>query len=89
MPLSHSLSQDSNLYGGDWSYLFHALSDQLYNDPDRGEELRKTVVEYMADNRNVFKAILPLRDDHGSQSGELALRWDEDAEFDEYLRLLA
>lgn len=72
----------------DGSCLFHALADQLYNDPDRSEELRKTVVEYMADNRNVFKAMLPLRDVHDSQSGELALRWDEDAQFDEYLRLL-
>jgi hypothetical protein len=73
----------------DGSCLFHALADQLYNDPDRGEELRKTVVEFMADNRDVFKAMLPLRDVHDSQSGKLALRWDEDAQFDEYLRLLA
>jgi OTU-like cysteine protease len=43
----------------------------------------------MADNRDVFKAMLPLRDVHDSQSGKLALRWDEDAQFDEYLRLLA
>ena len=74
-----------NHFGG----VGYCTTDQLYNDPDRGEELRKTVIEYMADNRNVFKAILPLRDAHGSQTGELALRWDEDAQFDEYLRLLA
>lgn len=75
--------------GADGSCLFHALADQLYNHPDRGEDLRKTVVEYMADNRNVFEAMLPLRDVHDSQSGKLALRWDEDAQFDKYLRLLA
>ena len=74
-----------NQFEGVGSY----TADQLYNDPDRGEELRKTVIEYMADNRNVSKAILPLRDAHGSQTGELALCWDEDAQFDEYLRLLA
>jgi hypothetical protein len=68
------------------SCLFHALADQLYNDP---EELRKTVVEFMADNRDIFKAMLPFRDVHDSQSGKVALRWDEDALFDEHLRLLA
>ena len=66
----------------DGSCLFQALADQLYNDSDRSEELRKTVVEFMADNRNIFEAILPLRDVHDSQSGKLALRWDEVAQFD-------
>jgi hypothetical protein len=46
------------------------------------------VVEFRADNRDVLQAKLPLRDVHDSQSGKPALRWDEDAQFDEYIRLL-
>jgi hypothetical protein len=73
----------------DGSCPFHALADQLYNDPDRGEKLRKTVIEFMAHDRDIFKAMLPLRDVYDRQHGKVALRRDEDAQFDEYLRLLA
>ena len=62
------IRKTANSIEADGSCLFHALADQLYNDP---EELRKTVVEFMADNRDVFKAILPFRDVHDSQSGKL------------------
>jgi OTU-like cysteine protease len=71
------------------SCLFHALADQICHDPDQVDEVREAVVNFMADTRDVFKAMLPLNDIHDSQSKEFPLSWEENAQLDEYLRLLA
>ena len=36
---------------------FHALANQIFNDPDLDKELRQTVVKYLDVNRNVFKGL--------------------------------
>jgi hypothetical protein len=48
------------------SCLFHALADQICHDPNQADEVREAIVNFIADNRDVFKAMLPLNDIHDS-----------------------
>lgn len=52
----------------DGSCLFHALADQICHDPNRADEVREAIINFMAGNRDVFQAFLTLSDIHPSQS---------------------
>ena len=73
----------------DGNCLFHALADQICLDSNQAGEVRMAIVNFIADNRDVYRALLPLSDIHNGQSQEYPLNLDEFAQFDEYLHLLA
>lgn len=73
----------------DGSCLFHALADQICRDSDQADNIREAIVNFMARNRDVFKAMLPLDDIHPGQGQEEdSLDWDEDSRLERYLILL-
>jgi hypothetical protein len=44
--------------------LFNALSDQLYGDQDRHQEIRQAVIKYMRENPDDFKPFIPVGQGH-------------------------
>ncbi|KAH7273286.1 hypothetical protein B0J15DRAFT_96574 [Fusarium solani] len=72
----------------DGSCLFYALTDQIFRDPNQADNIREAIVNFMARNRDVFKAMLPLNDIHPSQGQEDSLDCDENSRLERYLLLL-
>ena len=88
-PSATAISKTAISMKADGSCLFHALADQICHDPNRADEVREAIVNFMAGNRDVFQALLPLSDIHPSQSDNGSLDRNINAQLDEYLRLLA
>lgn len=88
-PSSTAISKTAISMKADGSCHLHALADQIYHDPNRADEVREAIVNFIAGNRDVFQALLPLSDIHPSQSDNGPLDRNENAQLDEYLRLLA
>ncbi len=88
-PSSIAISKTAISMKADGSCHLHALADQIYHDPNRADEVREAIVNFMAGNRDVFQALLPLSDIHPSQSDNGPVDRNENARLDEYLRLLA
>jgi len=88
-PSATAISKTALSMKADGSCLFHALADQICHDPNRADKVREAIVNFMAGNRDVFKAMLPLSDIHPSQSDNGPLDRNENAQLDEYHRLLA
>ncbi|KAF4471394.1 saccharopine dehydrogenase, partial [Fusarium albosuccineum] len=73
----------------DGNCLFYALADQICQDPNQADNIREAIINFMAGNRDVFKAMLPLNDIHPSQGQEDSFDWDENVRLERYLLLLA
>lgn len=69
----------------DGNWLFRALAGQICRESNQAGEVRRAIVNFTADNRDVYRALLPLSDIHNGQSKELPLNCDESAQFEEYL----
>jgi hypothetical protein len=53
------------------------------------KQARSAIVNFIADNRDTYRALLPLSDIHNGQAQGFPSNCDDNAQFDEYLRLLA
>ncbi|KAJ3526570.1 hypothetical protein NM208_g11126 [Fusarium decemcellulare] len=73
----------------DGNCLFYALADQICQDPNQADNIREAIITFMADNRDVFKTMLPLNDIHPSQGQEDSFDWNENVRLERYLLLLA
>ena len=88
-PSAAAISKTAISMIADGSCHFNALTDQICHDPNRADEVREAIVNFLAGNRDVFQVLLPLSDIHPNQSDNDPLDRSENAQLDKYLRLLA
>lgn len=67
----------------DGNCLFRALADQIFADQDQQSEVRQTIVQFITDNQDDYKDLVPLADIQGNRHQNLS------PGLDDYLRVLA